>query len=593
MSGAINLENSRIIKDLGLIRDEIQQELFRILDSIEGPKGIVFENELMIPLGLIAEFHSLKERLVQNVFSLNSDPIRTKLKTLIFFVRPKMKMMDHIAKHLRFHDTEDKSQKKRCFIYFVPRKTFICEKLLEQAGVKGAAVIREFNLDLIPLDHDVLTLGLETSFKEFISGDTSSLYYVSSSVHKLQRFFGLIPDIKYVGKNGKIAGEMLLRMRRESPIDENIAPKINHVIFIDRNVDLVTPVITQLTYEGLIDEMYTIKHSYVELDGSFLGKDNQTKEKYALNSNDILFEELRDLNMGEVGPFLSQKAKKISQDYNSRHDLQELQEYKVFIGKLPTLQKEHFSLKIHLSIVEDILNKTKDDDQFRDKIDTEMGILINNIQANDTIQNMIYREKPLEDVLRMLCLQSLVNNDFKSKSFDNFRREILETYGFQHIFTLANLEKIGMFKKSEGRSKTRFNFNQLKKSLNLISENFEETKDISSVFSGYAPITVRLVQKAFSSGWQGLEDSVFRYLSDGVFGQFSQENDLSNSEQSMISEKRNVCLVFFINGVTFAEISALRLLSQMQDHSLDYIVATTHIISGKSLIESAYENFDK
>lgn len=46
-----------------------------------------------------------------------------------------------------------------------------------------------------------------------------------------------------------------------------------------------------------------------------------------------------------------------------------------------------------------------------------------------------------------------------------------------------------------------------------------------------------------------------------------------------------VTLVYFLGGVTYAEIAALRFLQQ-EDHPTEYIVATTHIINGDSLIRS-------
>ena len=41
---------------------------------------------------------------------------------------------------------------------------------------------------------------------------------------------------------------------------KELTPQIDAVVFLDRSVDLLTPLSTQLTYEGLIDELYGIKH---------------------------------------------------------------------------------------------------------------------------------------------------------------------------------------------------------------------------------------------------------------------------------------------------------------------------------------------
>ena len=55
---------------------------------------------------------------------------------------------------------------------------------------------------------------------------------------------------------------MMLRKRREVLDSENqISPQIDCLLLIDRNVDLLTPLCTQLTYEGLIDEIYGISNS--------------------------------------------------------------------------------------------------------------------------------------------------------------------------------------------------------------------------------------------------------------------------------------------------------------------------------------------
>jgi hypothetical protein len=61
-------------------------------------------------------------------------------------------------------------------------------------------------------------------------------------------------------------------MRQEAIIDSRTAlygvgqsQSIESLIIIDREVDFITPLLTQLTYEGLIDEKYGIKNSDIAL----------------------------------------------------------------------------------------------------------------------------------------------------------------------------------------------------------------------------------------------------------------------------------------------------------------------------------------
>ena len=62
--------------------------------------------------------------------------------------------------------------------------------------------------------------------------------------------------------------ELLLRLRKEMPLSAAGATPlgvgcIDSMIVIDRQVDMVTPLCTQLTYEGLVDEVMGIKNCKV------------------------------------------------------------------------------------------------------------------------------------------------------------------------------------------------------------------------------------------------------------------------------------------------------------------------------------------
>ena len=55
---------------------------------------------------------------------------------------------------------------------------------------------------------------------------------------------------------------MMRRMKSEmGGVEPQITPQIDNLLILDRNVDLLTPLLSQLTYEGLIDEIFNIKNS--------------------------------------------------------------------------------------------------------------------------------------------------------------------------------------------------------------------------------------------------------------------------------------------------------------------------------------------
>lgn len=88
------------------------------------------------------------------------------------------------------------------------------------------------------------------------------LHTIAAGLTKLQAFFGRIPIV--VGK-GECAQHLHLLMRQlwseleqeeedqalTRKLDPSVSPRISELLLIDRDVDLVTPLCTELTYEGM------------------------------------------------------------------------------------------------------------------------------------------------------------------------------------------------------------------------------------------------------------------------------------------------------------------------------------------------------
>jgi hypothetical protein len=70
----------------------------------------------------------------------------------------------------------------------------------------------------------------------------------------------------------------------------------------------------------------------------------------------------------------------------------------------------------------------------------------------------------------------------------------MQAYGYEHLTTLDSLERAGLFLPRPTSVKS--NYSSLRKALKLIVDDVDEQKpnDIAYVYSGYAPLSVRLVQ---------------------------------------------------------------------------------------------------
>lgn len=53
------------------------------------------------------------------------------------------------------------------------------------------------------------------------------------------------------------------------------------------------------------------------------------------------------------------------------------------------------------------------------------------------------KRENLSQILRLLCLQSVTAGGIRAARYDALRRMVSQTYGYQHLCTMSNLEKAG------------------------------------------------------------------------------------------------------------------------------------------------------
>ena len=129
--------------------------------------------------------------------------------------------------------------------------------------------------------------------------------------------------------------------------DESQYTEVDALVMMDRTVDLYTPLITQLTYEGIIDEFFGIKCATVEVDNKVLEPETKgptgNRILYLLSQEDIMFAESRDLNfnlMKEHFPKRYEEMKSLCEKKESYKTVAEMTEYmrKLRNLKIPQLQ---------------------------------------------------------------------------------------------------------------------------------------------------------------------------------------------------------------------------------------------------------------
>ncbi|POY72706.1 hypothetical protein BMF94_4536 [Rhodotorula taiwanensis] len=593
------------------------------LDTIVGPKTLILTPSLAGPLGLVTEVGLLKNNhAVTKMFWLEPGPLSQAERNVVYLCRPEVKYMRMIADQIR--TTPDPTQ-HRYHLLVVPRMTSLCSTILSDLGVLGSLEIQELQLGLIPLEKDVLSLEYENVWRTVeLDGDTSPIYDLARSIMTLQRAFGPIPRLIGKGDSARRLVDLLKRFRAEQPSAmAQGAPLANGVIdsmiVLDRQVDMVSALCTQLTYEGLVDEVVGIKHSHIDVDPNLLNPPppaststpTQTsmnvptprKRKHLLSSStDQLFSELRDQNFAVVGSVLNRTARRLNEDYEKRHQAKTAAELRQFVGQLGGLQSEHQALRLHTNLTEQIMGLTRTD-EFNIALEVQQNLIagVDLATQENSIRDLINLEAPLRTVLRLICVYSLISGGIKQKLLEEFKRDLLQTYGFDYLPLLLALERLNVLTRAQpsSRSAPKPPFAQCRKPLRLIVDDVDEQnpQDPSYVFSGYAPLSVRLVQTAVTpagvangvsrgsnslNGWRGIEEIV-RALPGATFDERQKADDMAM--QRLSSGEVPTTVVCFIGGITFAEISALRLLNR-QLPSRNLLIVTTDTITGSSLLTS-------
>ena len=370
--------------------------------------------------------------------------------------------------------------------------------------------------------------------------------------------------------------DLMVRMKRETCGQEpQVRPQIDTLVLLDRAVDLISPLPTQLTYEGLIDEMFGVQCASVRL---------PEDKTVTLSSQEELYQELRGLNFNAVGPTLSRKAKNISAQFEERHEARTVREIKQFVDRLPGMQTAKLSLATHTTVAELVKEKI-DSEEFLAMLELEQSILSGGADGGrylEEVEDLACTMAPLCRLLRLICLQSVVNSGLKPKLYDQYRRLLLQSYGHSWLLTLDHLASAGLLVQS---ASTRPSYSILRKRLSLIMDSVDEQNpsDIAYVHSVYAPLSVRLVMQVDNPGWRNIRDVLD--LLPGPSFEDTQQLGVQGVARDRVADKK-VVLVFFVGGVTMAEIAALRFLSQQEESNVEYLIGTTSIITGNTFIES-------
>lgn len=538
--------------------------------------------------------------------------------TVVFIVPPSPTVAKVIADTVRQHES--------CswVVLWLPAATAECSMEMERQGVAGFVTQRDLSLGLLPMDPQVASLCHDAVFAElYVKGDHRALTEVVKGVFSLEKHMGRpMTDVTAHGVFATRVQRLLQQAQRRhrNRIQVTRAGNPQKLILIDRLQDPLSMLLTPMTYEGLLDALVGVNHGVVAYEkdqeaestgrrSSITSATTTTTQTVLLNHLDPLYSEIRDVNFNVL---IAKRMPLIAQELVSEvrsgptgeserpSTTSSLAHVTAMLQKVPDLVKKKRSLVHHLQLVQQI-RQLSAQYELRGCVETEMLIMSagkssSSSAAKDVdrfLEESIVRDPPMNlyDALKLVCLCSLVRGGLKADKLQWYRRQFCHTYGYQVLPLLVQLEKLDLI----GTNHQTFDFPHLKRQLALIrgildDDDTENPKDIQFMFpyTGYAPMSVRRIQdtlgmKYKTSALSGLA-SGSSSSSASIVSAASGASGNSNGSSNQVAMRTHV-LVYYIGGVTVAELAAYRYLNQTQSQ-FEFFVAATSICNGQRLLRA-------
>ena len=490
---------------------------------------------------------------------------------------------------------------------FIPGETYEIIKYMTGPGLGNRFKIFSFNIDLFPIDNDLISLEHDDDFKLlYLNKDQTPIIDFVNSFMKLEICYGKIKHRYIKGERAKLFCDLL--EQKESETNMKTTDEIFGMIVFDRNVDFITPMTSNFTFEGLIDEHFGINKGTIIYENTVEDKKGKKIEKrmLSLNSNtNEFFSRIRSMNYLDANTYMYEIKKKFvldnAKDNSKKMDMANISKAVEDLHKFVTHYKA--PIELNTNFITKFINENALDENMTYK-DKESKFLCGDYPSNmkTYYEDFIAERKDLLKILTLMSLETLTQGGIKE--YDSIKRDILNIYGYQNIFLLRDLESIGLLRgwKNEDTFKKLIEtgYKQISTKLSLVNPEFETKKinDCSYIYKGYCPLILRLIEKAIEGKWEKFKDAITKLPGDTIYPQ--DESEIAKPH----GEKVSTIFVVFVGGVTYTEIEGIRFLNmklkKMYDKNKDktmsriqLIIVTNEILNKKKIFQNLGKKFEK
>ena len=611
--------------DFTIFKDEIKEDFKNLCSEIfkedKEKKALVISKQLLQKFSSLFNIKDLsKLHFSETLYYLEQCPQPIKEYQIVFLIPSKIESINLIFKQIEFDQEEinekqkkflenkDKIISKSYYYFHVPKVDLAVLNYINKNFNFYETFFEkyyDFELTNFVLDYDLISMEDDQCFKElFLYKFSDCVDNIANLLIKIQEIFGKIKYRYVLGENSKIIYELLDKKEKEGFLSEKNAPttEILACFLIDRNLDYVTPMCSEFTYEAMLHKNFDISFNKIKVNNDIAKikiKDEKDKKiiikdnivTINLTYEDKLYHMIKSYNFDKLRKFLSRRLlyqEDLIKSMKSENNAKKLDAEK--IGKDVVLIKdmnfERPKLYMHINLANHLLSLSSEPRAKR-RLQLEQTLLGGNKDCGDLLHDYydteMTRRGDYVELMKLFCLENLYLGGVKGKIYESFKNDFLLTYGHKLFFLLKNLEELKIINK-DGKSKY---YQTLFEKLHLINFNIDlnNPNDTSAVFGGFAPLSIRLIENCIKKGMGVMHKDFLK--------NFGYEIIFPPDETPVMNptHEKNFILLVFTGGITYSEIEAIRFLNKSEEFSkYKFLIITTNIINAKSFFDEIKED---
>lgn len=563
--------------DFSIFKERATNEFKRIASIFPAPRYLAFPDYLSMYISSLLN-PTVVSPLVKRTVRLSGISEMQSKHTLIVISPPDSENINKVCQTFKRVPNFSK------VLLVIPRSTDFTDNILtdnEFSVMKGIIptlsdeiAVYDFDANILPIDNDFFLLPCYNSYLNMsIYYNYDDIYNSAHALKEIENVFGEIPQVFCLGELAERVYSTLQQMRNHDSKHKSLGvSQVTSMIIIDRNADLITPVTSQVSIEGIIDQIFGIDYGHCQfvqpndkemviLDfmesfdvlravrtlSSDKGREKmRTIEETLMNIKKAL--EQKDKNIKEFSD-LYMKGSKILSNYSKLQLL-----FKCFLEALTQRNKKYPTIY--------------------STINAEFNVLRDNVKLMDYAENLVLLMNDWKTALRLIALESASGISHSSKLVKRIQSEIVAEFGFDAQESIMNLEKTKYLSTKPVKMPKKGCLD----SLNLFSEEFngEPIEVAATALGGFVPPSVRIVQKITNGEWP----TIYKAFQEKCF------MSVNGDPPKQLENDVNRVIVFFVGGVTLTEVATIRNIGRSYyKGEIEFIIGSTEKINCETFMD--------